>query len=70
VVTASPAAVVERVHAERNLAPEDIAARVAAQISDAERCRHATVVIENTGSLDELRRRVRAEWERGSVVGG
>jgi len=43
--------------------PEDSArARIAAQLPIEEKRRLATHVIENTGSLDELRRRVRQVW--------
>ena len=61
-VVAGKGAVVERVHAERGLAPSDIERRIDAQLSDVERRRHAHVVIENTGSLDDLRRRVEDAW--------
>ncbi len=64
VVTATPEAVIDRVHAERGLPPSQIAARVASQITDDERQRHAAVVIENTGSIEELRGRVEAAWGR------
>lgn len=63
VVVAAPQAVVERVQAERGLPAAQIEARVKAQISDEQRRRHASVVIENTGTLEELRARVRREWE-------
>ena len=43
---------------------DEIAARVAAQLDDAERRRHADVVIENDGDLAALRSRVEAAWRR------
>lgn len=64
VVTAAPAAVIERVQSERGLPAQQIEARMKAQISDEERRTHAQVVIENTGSLEELRARVEREWKK------
>jgi dephospho-CoA kinase len=61
-VVAGKRAVIERVTAERGLAPRDVEKRIEAQLSDEERRRHAQVVIENTGSLEELAARVRAAW--------
>jgi dephospho-CoA kinase len=63
-VVASRDAVIERVGAERGLSRQDVGARIDAQLSDAERRRYAQVVIENTGSLDDLREQVRAAWAR------
>ncbi len=62
VVMASREAVIERIAAERSLLPQEIETRIRAQLSDAERRRFARVIIENNGSLDELRERVRAAW--------
>lgn len=67
-VVASPDAVVERLGQQRGLPPAQVAARVAAQLGDAERRRHAQVVVRNTGSLDELRGQVRTLWERARVA--
>ena len=64
VVVASRDAVIDRIGAARGLSPQDIAARIDAQLSDAERRRYAHVVIENTGSIDDLRTRVQAAWAR------
>lgn len=47
-----------RMVAERGLSPEDARARVAAQATREERRAIATHVIDNTGTLDELRSRV------------
>jgi dephospho-CoA kinase len=63
-VTASRPTVIERIAAERSLLPQEVETRIRAQLSDAERRRFAQVVIENDGSVDELRERVRAEWIR------
>lgn len=63
-VVAGRDAVIERVAAERNLSPQEVGARLGVQLSDAERRRYAQVVIENTGSVDNLREQVRAAWDR------
>lgn len=55
-------AVVARVAAQRGLPARDIEARIASQLSDAERRRHADLVIRNAGSLEALRRQVEAAW--------
>jgi dephospho-CoA kinase len=62
VVVAPLAEVVRRISTERGLSADDIRARAAAQLADAERRRGADVVIENTGSLVALRRQVEAAW--------
>ncbi len=63
-VVATHTAVVERVAAERGLSPDEIETRIRSQLSEAERRRFAQVVIENYGSLDELREQVRSAWAR------
>lgn len=63
-VSATKDAVVNRIQSQRGLAAADIEARIAAQLSDAERRRHATLVIENTGSHDDLRRQLETAWAR------
>lgn len=62
VVETPRAAVVARVAAQRGLPARDIEARIASQLSDAERRRHADLVIHNAGSLEALRRQVETAW--------
>lgn len=62
VVETPRAAVVARVAAQRGLPARDIEARIASQLSDAERRRHADLVIHNGGSLEALRRQVETAW--------
>jgi dephospho-CoA kinase len=69
VVIAPTEAVIERLHRQRGLLPADIEARVAAQITDEQRRRLADIVIENAGSLEDLRAAVDAAW-RQSVNAG
>ncbi len=56
-------AVVRRRLAERGLTPDEAERRVAAQWSLAEKARRADYVIENNGTLDELRRAVEQTWQ-------
>lgn len=62
VVAATPEAVRHRLAAARAMTSAEIEARVAAQLDDAERRRHADVVIENDGDVDDLRKVVEAAW--------
>jgi dephospho-CoA kinase len=61
-VVTSQQRVIERVERDRGLKPEQTEARIRAQLSDDERRRHATLVITNDGTLDELRAQVVAAW--------
>lgn len=54
--------VIERIRQQRGLSPADIEARMAAQIGDAERRRLADIVIDNGGSMADLRAAVDAAW--------
>jgi len=62
-VTATRDAIIDRVTATRGLSAPQVESRIDAQISDGERRRVANVVIENNGSLNELRSRVEAAWK-------
>ena len=54
---------VERMTAERGLSAEEARSRIAAQATRAERLAVATHVVENTGSLEDLRTRVAEVYE-------
>lgn len=58
VVDVPPEVQVERMVRERGMTREDAEARIAAQASRADRLAIATYVIDNTGTLEELRARV------------
>lgn len=63
VVVVEPELAIKRL-AERNGLDEEAArARIASQLSNAERVAKADVVIENNGSLDELQARLRDAWD-------
>jgi dephospho-CoA kinase len=63
-VIASESVVIERLARQRSLSPEQVRSRLAAQLSNEERLKHAHVVIRNDGSLDDVRATVRQAWER------
>lgn len=65
-ITASRDNVVERVERERAMKPEQTEARIKAQLPDHERRCHATLVIENDGTIEELRARLVEIW-RGAL---
>jgi dephospho-CoA kinase len=62
VVAAPPDQQLLRVMRDRSMSEQDAAARIAAQVSSAERESAADVVIPNDGDLEELERRVEALW--------
>ena len=62
-VRASRSQVLERIERQRGLKPAETEARIAAQLSDDERAKHATLIIENSGSLDELRATLKKTWQ-------
>jgi dephospho-CoA kinase len=54
----------ERIVSRNGLTPEQADARIGAQLSNDERAARAQVIIENSGALEELERRVEQEWRR------
>jgi dephospho-CoA kinase len=64
VVDAAPEAQVERMLRDRGWSEEEARARMAAQASREDRLAIATYVVDNTGSLEELRRQVEEIHER------
>lgn len=63
VVVVEPAVARERIIKRNGLSAEQADARIAAQLSNRERVAKADVVIENNGTLDDLRQRVADAWE-------
>lgn len=63
VVTVTPEIARKRIIERNGLTPQQADARIAAQVTNAERVAKAQVIIENDGTLDALRERVGAEWE-------
>ena len=62
VVDVPPGLQVERLTRQRGMAPEQVRARMAAQASREQRLAVADIVIDNSGSLDDLDRRVTDVW--------
>ena len=63
VISARREDVVARLATQRGMAVDETHARIARQMTDAERRSAADVVIENTGSLDQLRARLEGLWQ-------
>lgn len=64
VVVTDKSAVIERVAEQRGMAAKDTQARIANQLSNEERLKHATVVIHNDGSLEDLRQQIQQVWSQ------
>jgi dephospho-CoA kinase len=63
VVVASREAVLSRVSRQRGFAVEEAQARITAQLPDAERRRHADVVVDNSGTSESLTRQLEKIWK-------
>lgn len=63
VVTARPEVQLERLMRTRHLSEADARQRIDAQPPQTDKLQHATVVIDNSGDLDETRQHVRAAFE-------
>ena len=68
VVAAPEETVVQRIGHRNGLPAEQVRQRIRAQMTSEERARHAVVVIDNSGGLDELSAQVREVWT-GRVKG-
>ena len=66
-VVAGKDTVVQRLSSQRGLSPDEVSRRIEAQLSDAERRKFAHVVIENRGSVEDLRQHVTAAWKRATA---
>lgn len=64
VVVVPPELARQRIVERNGLTPEQADARIAAQLTNEERTRHADLVIENAGTVDELRAKVESAWEQ------
>ena len=63
VVTVYPDVARDRIVARNGLSAEQAEQRIAAQLTDEDRARWADKMIENSGTLEDLRARVDAAWE-------
>ena len=66
VVTSEEEDVVSRLAARNNLNEESVRARIASQMPQAERVKHADVIISNEGDLAQLGSRVKKAWQEGA----
>jgi dephospho-CoA kinase len=55
--------VIERIERDRGMNPEQTEARIKAQLSDDERRKHATTVITNDATIEDLRMKVAQLWD-------
>ncbi len=69
-VTVAPAVARERLIARNGLTAEQADARIAAQLTNEERARHAQVIIDNGGTLKELEQRVAEQWKKLIAANG
>ena len=67
VVVTAKNAVIERVAEQRGMAAVDTEARIANQLSNEERLKHADVVIHNDGSLEDLQQQIQHQWHKFGV---
>src|SRR5438132_2112077 len=61
---------VQRLQSSRKLRPEQAAVRIAAQRPVEDKLRHATAVITNNGSLEELKAQIAAAWQATASPSG
>ncbi len=64
VTVAAEAKVLERLKKQRGLVEEQTLSRIRSQLSTEERVKHADVVINNDGDLNEVKAKVKELWER------
>jgi dephospho-CoA kinase len=64
VVVTNKNAVIDRVATQRGMAAQDTEARIASQLSDAERLKYAHVVVANDGTREDLEKKVQEAWAR------
>jgi dephospho-CoA kinase len=64
VVDVDPEVAVERLVRQRGMREDDVRARIARQATRAQRLERADVVIDNSGTVEDLARQVDTAWER------
>jgi dephospho-CoA kinase len=70
-VTVDPAVARQRLMSRNGFSAEEADKRIAAQLTNDERAKYAQVIIDNSGTLEELKERVDAAWESlGAQAGG
>jgi len=69
-VVTSREQVLARIERDRGMAREQIEARIRAQLPDAERRKHATTVITNEGTVEDLQAKVKDLWRSALTRNG
>jgi dephospho-CoA kinase len=70
-VTADDGVRLSRLLEKRGMTEKEARARIASQVPDSERRKNSGIVIENDGSIEQLRSKVREAWEEiGQRSGG
>ncbi len=69
VVTVPVAVAEQRLIARNGLTPEQAQARIAAQLTNEERTREATVVIDNSGTVEQAQAEVARRWDELVAAG-
>ena len=64
VVISDPEEVINRLGVRNGLSREDAVKRIDSQMSNNERIEHGDVVVENTGSMEDLQTRVNSLWAK------
>ena len=63
-VISDPEEVINRLGVRNGLSREDAVKRIDSQMSNNERIGHGDVVVENTGSMEDLQTRVNSLWAK------
>jgi len=64
VTVATESTVLRRLEQRAGLSEQESLARIRSQLSSEKRAKHADVVINNEGDLDELKAKVKEQWQR------
>ena len=64
VTTAPQATILKRMKQNKGMAEEETLARIQSQLSSEERVKHADIIIDTNCTLDELKARVKEQWQR------
>lgn len=70
VVDVDPEVAVQRLVQQRDMAENDVRARMARQISRADRLARADIVLDNSGTLEELSAQLDRSWAEIAYAGG
>ena len=63
VITASEQSIIDRIGAQRGLTEQQVRSRIGSQFSQSERVKHAHVIIDNEGGVDNLTDQIKELWQ-------